>query len=154
MAVVYLICGFLGAGKTTFSKRMEKAGEGIRLNPDEECLRCFSPAEYEADWDRCFAAAVENLNHRALEYLQNGQNVIFDAGFWSRCSRDEAKAKFTAAGAEVKLYYLYAPDDVLKQRILSRQGGVAENNIRRFDDLKKLFEEPREEEVFALIDNF
>ncbi len=52
------------------------------------------------------------------------------------------------------MYYLYAPDDVLKQRILSRQGGVAENNIRRFDDLKKLFEEPREEEGFALIDNF
>lgn len=154
MAVVYLICGFLGVGKTTFSKKMERAGEGIRLNPDEECQRCFNPVEYEAGWDRCFAAAVENLNHRALEYLQNGQDVIFDAGFWSRSSRDEARAKFAAAGAEVKLYYLYAPDDILKQRILSRKGVVAESNSLRFDDLKKLFEEPQAEEGFILINNF
>jgi len=34
-ATVYLICGFIGAGKTTFAKMLEKKTGAVRIVKDE-----------------------------------------------------------------------------------------------------------------------
>ena len=33
--IVYLICGFIGAGKTTFSKKLETETGAVRITKDE-----------------------------------------------------------------------------------------------------------------------
>lgn len=154
MAIVHLICGFLGAGKTTFSKQMEKEGLGIRLNADEECMTLFESDVFERNWGNCFDVAVESLNLKALKYLKEGRDVIFDCGYWSKASRSEAINLFKKTGVDVKLYYIYAPDEVLKKRISMREGKIAESNFKHFEELKKLFEPPSEDEMYILINNF
>ena len=154
MSKLYLIQGFLGAGKTTFARQLSAQTGAIVLNPDESCLAFYAPQEYETDWNRCFAQTVERLWAEAQQYLYAGQDVIFDMGFWSRASRDEAREKARKWGVECILYYLYAPDEVLLQRLSARKGKIADDNRRNFISLKKQFEEPGEDEDHRRIDHF
>ena len=43
---------------------------------------------------------------------------------------------------------------ILKERIAQRPGKIAENNIKSFDTIKQMFEEPRADEDFIRIDNY
>ena len=52
--VCYLICGFLGAGKTTYSQKLSKETGAIHLNPDEWCIKLFSKEEYEKKLGQVF----------------------------------------------------------------------------------------------------
>ena len=46
------------------------------------------------------------------------------------------------------------PDDIAKDRILLRSGKIAENNVRNFDEIKKLFSEPDIDEDVIIINNY
>lgn len=154
MVKLHLICGFLGAGKSTFSKKLAQDINGVHLNPDEWCMKRHSAEEYETDWDKCFNETIDFLWQKTHEYLASSTDVIFDMGFWSKESRDFARSKALDFGAECVLYYIYAPDEILKERIAARKGTIAENNINNFDKIKQHFEEPGNDESFILINNF
>ena len=87
---IYLICGFLGAGKTTYSKKLAQDTGATHLNIDEICMQKYTPAEYEKNWELCFSQTLDSLWKDISTYMHHGRDVIFDAGFWSRISRDEA----------------------------------------------------------------
>ena len=150
----FIFCRDFGAGKTTFARKLAAETGAEVLCPDAYCLSCFSPEEYEKDWEKCFSRAVSLLWKQAEAAVQSGKDVILDMGFWDRKSRDEARRKIAEMGAEAILYYLYAPDEILKKRISERKGAVAENNRRHFDDLRRKFEEPQVDEVFVRIENY
>ena len=150
----YLICGFLGAGKTTYSQKLSKETGVIHLNPDEWCMKLFSKKEYEQNWNKCFSETIEYLWKKAEEYAQNGKSVIFDMGFWTKQSRQEATEKSIKLGFSPLVYYVYAPDDILKQRISKRSGTIADYNLQHFDELKQQFEEPSTDEEHVLIKNY
>lgn len=154
MKNVYLICGFLGAGKTTYSKKLSQEIGAIHLNPDEVCMKKYKPQEYETDWEYCFSQTVDYLWKQTSVYVHQNKDVIFDMGFWSKKSREEAVGKIKQMGANPVICYVYAPDTVLKQRIMSRKGKIAEQNFLNFDIIKKSFEEPSEDENFIMIKNF
>lgn len=151
MATIHLICGFLGAGKTTFSHKLVKEVNAILLNPDEWCMKLYSPEEYETNWNSCFDKTVELLWQKAGEYIAVGKDIVFDMGFWSKRSRDTARLKALELNAKCILYYVYAPDQILKERLAKREGVIAKNNLLNFDNLKKSFEEPQKNEEFILI---
>ena len=120
MAVTHLIHGFLGVGKTTYARRLERERSAVRFTHDEWMARLYgvdSPADLFADraarvsgrraalWTRC----------RAL-----GMDVVLDEGFWSRARRDRLRALVPQLGGEVRLYRLWCPDDVARDRIARR----------------------------------
>ncbi len=150
----YIICGFLGAGKTTFSKQLAREKNALHLNPDEWCCKLFTPEEYENKWGDCFQKTVDFLWQKAQEAVIGRRDIVFDMGFWSKASRLETKKRAEQLGTESVLYYIYAPDEILKQRISLRKGKIAENNIKNFYSIKKLFEEPENDENFIKINNF
>lgn len=152
--VCYLICGFLGAGKTTYSKKLSNETGAIHLNPDEWCIKLFSKEEYEQNWDACFSKTIEYLWKEAEEYAKQGTSLIFDMGFWTKLSRDEAIKKASELGFLPIIHYISAPDDILKQRITSRKGTIADYNLKHFDELKKQFEEPKDIEQAIKIKNY
>lgn len=153
-STVYLICGFLGAGKTTYSQKLAQDTKAIHLNPDEICMQKYSPEEYETNWEACFAQTLDFLWQEIGKHIKNNQDVIFDVGFWSKSSRNEAVAKVKQLGGTPIIYYIYAPDYILKQRIKSRTGKIAEHNFLHFDDIKQSFEAPSPDENFITINNF
>lgn len=88
---VYLICGFIGAGKATFSKKLEaKTGAG-RVTKDEWSIRLIgnNPAiDGYAEWDRKITGLSRDV---AFEIAEKGDDVIIDEGFWERKTRDGMK---------------------------------------------------------------
>ena len=154
MAKLFLMCGFLGAGKTTVSKQLIEENDAKYMNIDNLVMEMFTPYEYENNWEKCFAIAEEHLWQQIQLYATQNKNVVFDIGFWTRKSRDMARIRATQIGMEPVVYYVYAPDEILKQRIAKRPGKIAANNIKNFDIIRKLFEEPQADEEFVRINNF
>jgi predicted kinase len=152
-ATLYIIHGFIGAGKTTFSKKLESEIGAIRLNPDEWCVKIFEKKDYETNWEKCFADTMNILWNKTVENLKNGKSVILDMGFWDKESRDFARMIAKQNGADFKHYYIFTPDNVAKARISSRKGKIAENNIKNFDEIKKLFCPPDDDEIHTVINN-
>ena len=150
---IYLICGFLGAGKTTYSQKLANSTNSIHLNPDEWCMKLFSKNEYETNWDECFKYSVNYLWQKANEYALQNKNVIFDMGFWNKKDRLAAYKKAFDMGFQPVFCYVYAPDDVMIKRLSQRKGLIAENNIKNFKNLKNLFEEPDDDEFYIFTDN-
>jgi len=92
MATVHLIYGYLGAGKTTFAKRLEDQVRGVRFSPDEWMVRLYGdnpPAESFTDLYNRVRQTIDLQWVRAVRY---GAEVILDFGFWSRQSRDQARS--------------------------------------------------------------
>ncbi len=154
MATLYIIQGFLGAGKTTFSKQLAKETHSIRLNADEWVARRFSLQEQENNWEACFTKALDVIWWDTKKLLREGTDVILDIGFWTKQSRDEARQKAVEYNTHLKHYYIFAPDEVLLKRLEQRRGPVALHNIKNFHLLKKVFEEPLSNEKAILIENY
>ena len=152
--VCYLICGFLGAGKTTYSQKLSKETGAIHLNPDQYCMELFDKTEYEENWDECFSETIEYLWEKAEEYAKQNKSVIFDMGFWTKISRDEATQRAKDFGFNPIIHFLNVPDRILRQRISARKGAIAEYNLKHFDKLKKEFEDPTKTEKYVKYDNY
>ena len=148
----YLICGFLGAGKTTYAKRLASETGAIHLNPDEWCMNLFTQSEYEQHWNACFSKTIDFLWEKAKDCAGKNQSVIFDMGFWTKESRQDAMKKATQLGFLPVIHYVYASEKVLKERIAKRKGTIAESNLKHFDELKKQFEIPDATEKHIRID--
>ncbi len=151
MADICILHGFLGAGKSTFARRLARQNRAVVLNPDQWCMRLFPAETYEKNWDVCFAETVGILWRHAAKHIAAGRSVVFDMGFWSKASRTEARRKAEEMGAGFRHYYVYAPDEVLRQRLRGREGTIAARNLENFDELKALFEAPDTDERFILI---
>jgi predicted kinase len=109
MPTAHLIHGYLGAGKTTFARQLERNIPAIRFSHDEWMVRLYGndpPIDQFADFHQRIHEQVEEIWLRCLEL---GFDVVLDFGFWSRQERDETRAKISAIGAQAHLYRQPAP---------------------------------------------
>lgn len=143
MATVHLIHGYLGAGKTTFAKKLAEEVNGVRFNPDEWMVRLYGedpPADqFTGRLERVFAL----LDDQWVRVVRCGVDVVLDYGLWTRASRDGARQQAAAAGASCRLYALQCSETTARARCRQRnanlQGSlyIADNT---FDVLKVRFE--------------
>lgn len=154
VATLHMVYGFVGAGKTTFAKKLEHTLPAIRFTHDEWMNKLYGenpPLEYFADY---YARVYDLIWVYTTRLLELKQDVILDCGFWSRGSRDEARAKATALGATYQLYFLDAPEEVLKERVRKRnenlQGSLYIDD-EAFELFKSRFEPLYEYEEHVLI---
>jgi predicted kinase len=156
VATAHLIHGYLGAGKTSFAAQLEQVVGGIHFSADERYLRLYAGDERTGHleptlWGRLSAV----LNELWPRLLGQGIDVILDFGFWTRRSRDEARALARAVGAEAKLYAVVCAHDVAKARCLGRN---AENgwsfliDEAAFEALRVKFQPVEPDEAFDLVD--
>ena len=124
MPTAHLIHGYLGVGKTTFARQLERDIPAIRFSHDEWMTRLYGddpPAEQFADFYRRVYEQTEEVWSRCLEL---GLDVVLDFGFWTRQSRDETRAKVTALGAAARLYRLTCAEDEAWRRIEERNANL------------------------------
>src|SRR6266498_2764371 len=103
-AVMVLIVGLPGAGKTTLARRLEGEREGIRFTPDEWMEPLF--------W---------GVAGRALAL---GVNVILDYGCWSETERDLFRTRAHELGARAEIVVLDPPLEVLWERLAARNAAL------------------------------
>ncbi|WP_460624161.1 AAA family ATPase [Kineococcus endophyticus] len=120
--VVVLLCGMVGAGKTTFATRLEREGY-VRLSIDEELWSRFGRygLDYPTEvYDEYSHVAEHVLLDRLRSLVAQGRDVVVDFGFWSRASRDRYKRVVQEMGARWRLVHLDVPRDVLLRRLAVR----------------------------------
>jgi len=116
-AVMLLMVGLPGAGKTTRAKELAAAHRALRLTPDEWMIPLFGDSM--ADGKRF--ALEGRLISVALRALQLGVSVVLDYGLWGRDERSALRWLASSAGAACQVVYLPVDKDVQLARIAHRQ---------------------------------
>ena len=157
-ATVYLIAGFVGSGKTTFSKKLESETGALRFTKDEWVIKVLGNNPKVDNFEK-FDGFLTNLAiDIALKCAAHGVDVIIDDGFWYKRQRDDVIKRINSIGANVKGYYLRCPKNILEQRVLERSKQVSDDsfviNKEMFTAYYESFQEPSPIENFVIIDNY
>ena len=152
--IVYLICGFIGAGKTTFAKKLEEKTGAVRITKDEWsiCLIGNDPTidGYE-EWD---TKIIELSRDVAFQLAEKGIDVIIDEGFWAKEERDELRRKIDAIGAKAVMYYVDTPIETIRDRVVERNNNLTKDSFKisreLLDNYLMYWRPPSEDEDYIL----
>ena len=152
--IVYLICGFIGAGKTTFAKKLEEKTGAVRVTKDEWSIRFIGndpTIDGYAEWDR---KIIDLSRDFAFYLVGKGIDVIMDEGFWEKETRDEMRRRADAIGAKVVMYYLETPIETIRERVLGRNNNLTGDSFKisreMLDNYLKDWQPPTEDEDYIL----
>ena len=153
--IAYVICGFIGAGKTTFARKLEKETGAIRVTKDEWIIKIFGN---KITSDKNFEVFDKNITELArdiaFKILRAGKDVIIDEGFWVKSQRDDIKKKIINVGAKPIFYYVECSINKMKERVIDRSKNPPtdsfEINEEMFDKYLKYWEPPKKEEGILL----
>lgn len=152
----YLICGFIGSGKTTFARKLEKETGAVRFTKDEWMVKIFGNSPQKDKFHEYDSKMTELATEMALKCLAAGGSVIIDDGFWYRRQRDEIRLRLKDIGAVAKLYFIDTPVDVMKLRTVKRSENPPVDSFyiteQEFNDYLKMFQPPTDDEEFTLIE--
>lgn len=153
---IHLLHGFIGSGKTTLARRLERECGAERFSHDEWMVRLYGwnpPEEHFKEYQ----LQIEHLIWaEARLAVRAGRDVILDFGFWTRESRDEARNRVRSIGATAKFYAVYCPRRTMRARTLERSKRPATDSLwidgAAFDKLMAAFEPMQDDEAFVRID--
>lgn len=154
--IAHLLHGFMGSGKTTFARQLERKCGAVRISHDEWMVRLHGwnpPEEHFSE----YRAQVEKLIwDEATRVIGAGTDVILDHGFWTRESRDAARDRAHSVGAATKFYEVVCPQEIMRARALDRSKSPKTDSLwidgAGFDKLFAAFEPMQDDEEFIRID--
>ena len=153
MAKVYLICGKLCCGKTTYSQKLCNENGALLLSVDEMTLTVFGQNCGDKH-DEYVLNAKKYLLNKSLELIDKNINIVLDWGFWTRKEREFAKDFYKSRGIDCELHYIDISDDVCKARIEKRNKAVLTDKTSAYyvdenllDKFNSIFETPSEDEI-------
>lgn len=155
--VAHMLYGFVGAGKTTFAKKLEKKTGALRFSNDEWMISLYGnnpPAEKFTEYHERTTKLLLDI---AFKCLKAGVDIILDDGFWSRSRRDKMRNRIIKAGASFQLYYIKCSDEAMRQRTLKRSKGSSKDAFyideAAIETFKKRFEPLGDDEEHIVIEN-
>ena len=134
---IHALHGFLGSGKTTLARKLERELSAMRFSSDEWMTTLYGqdpPAELFGDYRARVLGVMRRCWVRALEL---GLDVVLDEGLWTRAERDALSVEAEKLGAALIIYALNTPEGLARERIRRRnaQPGalfIAENTYDLF----------------------
>lgn len=117
---LHLIHGFIGSGKTTFAKALERRTGALRLTQDEWMIAFHGTNPPEGVIDRFEGRLKGLLWQWARLTLLAGRDVILDYGFWSRASRKAIRGMAGEIGIEPVFYKTSVSREEMLRRTLAR----------------------------------
>lgn len=154
--IAHLLHGFIGSGKTTFARQLERECGAVRFSHDEWMVRLHGWNPPEERFGE-YLVQVENLIwDEATRAMRAGNDVILDFGFWTRESRDLARNRVHSIGAVARFYEIYCPQQIMKARALERSSSPSTDSLwidgPGFEKLSAKFEPMLDDEEFVQID--
>jgi predicted kinase len=152
MAILFMMCGLPGSGKTTLARQFEVSENALRLCPDEWIAQLLPDHKDAAEMDR-LRAHVESIQWEvAKRALLLGVNVVLENGFWSKAERNAYRQEAETLGAQVKICFLDIPLARLWERLSIRNSNLPFGSFLVTKEKLELwadsFEPPGEDEQF------
>ncbi len=119
---VYMLCGFVASGKTSYSRGLEQRG-CARLSIDEAVYERHGRhgIDYpESEYPAREAEARVDLDRRLRELIVLGRCVVLDYGFWTKDGRDRYKQLIVEAGGSWRLLYFDVDPTEIRNRLQQR----------------------------------
>jgi len=124
VALIRLIEGPVGAGKSTLALQISKDSNAPRLILDDWMATLFSPDRPSAgviEWyverkNRC----IDQIWKMSCNILETGSDVILELGLIQQSHREQFYNRVDAAGHSMKIYVLDASREVRKGRVQQR----------------------------------
>lgn len=149
-STIYIICGQIGAGKTTFAKKLEKETNAIRFTPDEWMISLYDSIPENKKFDEYYYRCCNAAWEVAKKIASKGIDVVLDFGFWKKCDRNLYKKKIAKIGAVHKLFHVSTKLEIIKHRLKKRNESPSFGEIiiteEMFDFFSPQFEPPSAEE--------
>jgi len=153
MAIVYLLCGKVGCGKSTYANWLRTEKNAVVLSSDDlmMCLfdSCIGPDKHQEYLSRC----KKFLYIQAEDFVKMGFDVALDFGFWQKSERTEVAKMFAEKGIETKLAFINTDYDTITNNLNKRNTLVENGETRAYhiDDEKRqrfdaMFQAPSENE--------
>jgi len=151
--IAYILSGFIGAGKTTFARKLETETGAIRITKDEWIIKIFgNKITSDKNFEKYDKNITELARNIAFKILKAGKDVVIDEGFWVKSQRDDIKKKISEMGAKPILYYIECPVQKMRERVVNRSKNPPldsfEINEKMFDSYLKYWQPPEEDEEF------
>lgn len=116
---LYAMTGTIGAGKTTFGKKLSKEKKTVVLLVDHYIRQLGIPISSIEDYDKCYFGVTNIISDVACQLLKLGQSVVLDfggnVGQWEWLSNIADQAH-----ADIEIFHLIAPLEIRKQRVQKR----------------------------------
>ena len=152
----YVICGFIGAGKTTFARKLEKETKAIRITKDEWIIKIFgNKITSDKNFERYDKNMTELATNISFKILKSGKDVIIDEGLWVKSQRDDIKKKILQVGAKPIFYYVESSVEKMKERVINRSKNPTKDSFEiseeMFDSYLKYWQAPDESENVKVV---
>ena len=152
MTKVFLICGKICCGKTTYAQKLCKEKNAVLLSVDEITLALFG--QHCGDKHDEYVERTEKyLLNKSLELIENNINVVLDWSFWTKAERKAVKEFYKSRNIECELHCIDISDKTWKSRLHMRNNAVLANETSAYyvdDNLAaksaSIFEVPSEDE--------
>ncbi len=153
--MLHMVCGKIGAGKSTLAQRLAQAPATVLISEDA-WLDALYPGEIRelADYVRASGRLKKAMADHVGALLAAGVSVVLDFPANTASNRAWARGIFERAGAAHTLHFLDVPDAVCKARLHARNASGEHpfaTTEAQFDLITSHFAAPSHEEGFHVV---
>ena len=153
-ATVHILCGFIGAGKTTFAKKLEERTGAVRITKDEWLIQIIGNDPTIHGFEAYDGRMCGLSRDIAFRLAAKGVDVIIDEGVWEKEQRDILRRLTEEAGAQAVVYYLDTPMDTIRERVARRTLNPGKESFKISGELLDFYlqywQPPSEDEEYVL----
>ena len=129
-AKVFIVCGKICAGKSTYTKKLIKEKKAVNLSVDEITLALFG--SHCGQMHDTYCERTQNyLFNKSLQLVKTGINVILDWGFWQKKERDFAKQFFKNHNIQTELHYIDVSYEKWQQNLEKRNARILQEEAQK-----------------------
>ena len=153
--VLHMVCGKIGAGKSTLTRQLAEAPATVLISEDAWLATLYPDEIHELpDYVRCAGRLKKAMAEHVAALLGAGVSVVLDFPANTVANRQWMRGIFEAAGAAHALHFLDVPDEICKARLRARNAsGIHpfETTDAQFDLISSHFAAPSPEEGFDVV---
>ncbi|NJD91217.1 MAG: ATP-binding protein [Geobacter sp.] len=153
--VLYLVCGKIGAGKSTLAQQLAATPNTILVSEDDWLSQLYSDGiKNLSDYVRCTGQFRKVLAGHIEALLRAGLSVVLDFPANTLASRQWAKTIFENSAVAHELHYLDVTNETCKARLRARNAAGSHPFMAsddEFDEITRYFVPPSQDEGFNVI---
>jgi predicted kinase len=144
LAIVIIVCGLPGVGKTTLVKDLAPRMRAVILSTDKIRKELISRPKY--DWKE--RKLIYDILILFAKYLgKAGGNCILDATLIKKRSRQEIKKELDLITKDIHIIECVCPEDIIIKRLRRRRNNYSDADISVYKKMKKIYEPVKEKHI-------